>query len=151
MDSEVFFCVLDTNDVVVEQSLSCQKTCGDKIGMACQDGCQKHLKFKKEETGSILLKNRTINDKNFDILRYYQADKQFVVLIPGDPRVPEIDNLKQLTVKEKEVAQLIVKGYSNQEILMELNILKSTLKTHINRIYQKLDNNFQKYRGLIKN
>lgn len=151
MDEQVFFCVLDVNDVVVEQSPICQKTCGNNFGKTCHEGCQKHLKLKKEETGSILLKNRTVHDKNFDILRYFQSDKQYIVLVPGEVTGPEIENLKHLTVKEKEVAKLIVKGYSNQEILVELNILKSTLKTHINRIYHKLDSSFQKYRMPIKN
>lgn len=144
-------CVSDSNNKIEKQSPSCQKICGIKIGQICLDGCQEHLKHKKDESGSILLKNRMVHNVCFDIMRFYQNDKIVVVLNPTMIEVSEIDNLKQLTVKEKEVAKLIVKGYSNQEILTELNILKSTLKTHINRIYQKLDSNFQKYRGLIRN
>ena len=151
MDNEIHVCVSDSNDKVVEQSSSCQKICGIKIGEICLDGCYKHLKYKRDENGTILLKNRMVHDVNFDIMRFHHNGNRVVVLTPGVIEVSEIDNLKQLTVKEKEVAQLIVKGYSNQEILVELNILKSTLKTHINRIYQKLDSSFQKYRGLIKN
>ncbi len=151
MNKEMFFCVSDANDVVVEQSLSCHKLCGKQMGKVCVDGCKQHLKFKKDEGGTILLKNRTVHDTNFDILRYQMSDQQVIILIDRKDESSKIDNLRVLTVKEKEVAQLIVKGYSNQEILLELNILKSTLKTHINRIYQKLDSNFQKYRGLAKN
>lgn len=151
MDNEIHVCVSDSNDIVLEQSSSCQEICGLKIGEICLDGCQRHLKYKKEETGTILLKNRMIHNISFDVMRFYQNGNRVVILTPGVVEVPEIDNLTQLTHKEKEVAQLIVKGYSNQEILVELNILKSTLKTHINRIYQKLDSSFQKYRELIKN
>lgn len=151
MNKEIFFCVCDANNVVVEQSLSCQKLCGKQMGKVCLDGCRQHLKFKKDERGTILLKNRTVHDMNFDILRYQQGNQQVIILIDREIEVSKIDNLRGLTVKEKEVAQLIVKGYSNQEILLELNILKSTLKTHINRIYQKLDGSFQKYRSPIKN
>lgn len=151
MNEDMFFCVCDSNDVVMEQSSSCQKLCGKRTGSVCLDGCQEHLKFKKDEEGTVLLKNRTVHEKNFDILRYHQNDNRVIILVEREDEDSKIDNLRVLTVKEKEVAKLIVKGYSNQEILLELNILKSTLKTHINRIYQKLDDSFQEYRRLIKN
>lgn len=151
VNEDKFFCVCDSNDVVVEQSPSCQQLCGKRTGSVCHDGCQKHLKLKKDEPGTVLLKNRTIHEKNFDILRYQLNDKRVIILVDREDEDSKIDNLRVLTVKEKEVAKLIVRGYSNQEILLELNILKSTLKTHINRIYQKLDDSFQEYRGLIKN
>ena len=151
MTKDIIFCVCDKNDVVLEQSQLSQDFCGNRVGLTCPEGCQKYLKLKKDEPGSILLKNRTVYGRSVDIVRYEQKDSQVIILIPKEDSVSEISNLKTLTVKEKEVAILIVKGYSNQEILMELNILKSTLKTHINRIYQKLDSSFQKYRGLIKN
>lgn len=151
MNDEMFFCVCDGNDVVVEQSPACQKLCGKKKGIVCQDGCQQHLKFQSDKNGTVLLKNRTIRDKSFDILRYQQNENRVIVLVEQKVEASMLDNLRVLTVKEREVAKLILKGYSNQEILLELNILKSTLKTHINRIYQKLDDSFQEYRGLIKN
>lgn len=147
----MFYCLCDDNGVVVEQSKACQKLCGKTTGTVCLDGCQQHLKFKKNEPGTILLKNRTVHNRNFDILRYEQGEHNVIVLVERIEQQSKIDNLNALTVKEKEVAQLIVKGYSNQEILQELNILQSTLKTHINRIYQKLDDSFQKYRKMIKN
>lgn len=142
----MFFCVSDANNVVTDQSPSCQKLCGKQTGKVCLNGCQEHLKFKKDESETILLKNRIIHDRSFDILRYQQEDRQVIILVARVDECTKLDNLGELTGKEKEVAKLIVKGYSNQEILMELNILKSTLKTHINRIYQKLGSELQRYR-----
>lgn len=45
--------------------------------------------------------------------------------------------LAALSSREKEVAKLILSDYSNKEICEELCIEQSTLKSHINKIYQK--------------
>jgi DNA-binding NarL/FixJ family response regulator len=47
--------------------------------------------------------------------------------------------LKKLSDKEQEIEQLILLGKSNKEICAELFIEQSTLKTHINHIYKKLE------------
>ncbi len=44
-----------------------------------------------------------------------------------------------LTMRQKEVYDLIISGKTNKEIISELFIEQSTLKTHINQIYRKLD------------
>ncbi len=49
---------------------------------------------------------------------------------------PEITNL---TAREKEVLQLIAKGYSNREIAEELYITERTVKNHVNSILKQLD------------
>lgn len=47
--------------------------------------------------------------------------------------------LNQLTDRQREVYDLIVSGKTNKEIMAELFIEQSTLKSHINQIYRKLD------------
>ncbi|MFD2586040.1 LuxR C-terminal-related transcriptional regulator [Croceitalea marina] len=47
--------------------------------------------------------------------------------------------LFELTGRQKEVYDLIIAGKTNKEIMSELFIEQSTLKTHINQIYRKLD------------
>ncbi|MBT8220637.1 MAG: helix-turn-helix transcriptional regulator [Bacteroidia bacterium] len=47
--------------------------------------------------------------------------------------------LNQLTARQREVYDLILLGKSNKEISGELYIEPSTLKTHINHIYKKLN------------
>jgi len=52
------------------------------------------------------------------------------------------DNLilhDDLTGREKEVLQLIAKGYSNQEIADDLFITLKTVKTHVSNILSKLE------------
>lgn len=46
--------------------------------------------------------------------------------------------LTGLTERQREVYELIMSGKSNKEIMSELFIEQSTLKTHINQIYRKL-------------
>jgi DNA-binding NarL/FixJ family response regulator len=46
--------------------------------------------------------------------------------------------LKRLTERQREVYDLIISGKTNKEIMNELFIEQSTLKTHINHIYKKL-------------
>ncbi len=46
-----------------------------------------------------------------------------------------------LTNKENEILQLLVKGYSYKMIAAEINIALETVRTHIKRIYKKLQVN----------
>ena len=48
-------------------------------------------------------------------------------------------HLSELTIRQKEVYELIVSGKSNKEIMANLFIEQSTLKSHINQIYKKLN------------
>lgn len=52
--------------------------------------------------------------------------------------------LKQLSFKENEVLNHILAGKSNKEICYTLFIEHSTLKSHINHIYKKLEVNSRK-------
>jgi LuxR family maltose regulon positive regulatory protein len=47
--------------------------------------------------------------------------------------------VEPLSERELEVLRLIVAGLSNREIAEELVIAISTVKSHINNIYSKLD------------
>lgn len=46
--------------------------------------------------------------------------------------------LLELSLRQREVFDLIVRGKSNKEITAELHIELSTLKTHINQVYKIL-------------
>lgn len=48
------------------------------------------------------------------------------------------DILKQLTEREKEIALLVKKGYSNREIGEKLFISETTVKKHMSNIFDKL-------------
>jgi DNA-binding NarL/FixJ family response regulator len=47
--------------------------------------------------------------------------------------------LDELSERQKEVYDLIISGKTNKEIMTELFIEQSTLKSHINQIYKKLN------------
>ncbi len=47
--------------------------------------------------------------------------------------------LDELTERQREVYELIILGKTNKEIMAELFIEQSTLKSHINQIYRKLN------------
>ena len=47
--------------------------------------------------------------------------------------------LARLTSRQKEVYDLIISGKTNKEIMSQLFIEQSTLKSHINQIYKKLN------------
>lgn len=49
------------------------------------------------------------------------------------------EKLKELTERQEEIYHLIIDGKSNKEICALLFIEPSTLKTHINQIYKKLN------------
>jgi DNA-binding NarL/FixJ family response regulator len=52
---------------------------------------------------------------------------------PPSPREAE-----NLSAREVEVLELLVKGYTYKEVAAELNVSYSTVHTHIERIYEKL-------------
>jgi len=52
---------------------------------------------------------------------------------------PNSENpFEELSVRQKQVYELIINGKSNKEIMNELSIELSTLKTHINKLYKTL-------------
>ncbi len=51
----------------------------------------------------------------------------------------EGDTIVKLTPREIEILQLIAKGFSNSEVATMLKISRSTIRTHLEHIYQKMD------------
>ena len=48
------------------------------------------------------------------------------------------DKFSELTPREKQILSYIIKGYSNQELSLELGVSVNTARTHRNRIWKKL-------------
>jgi ATP/maltotriose-dependent transcriptional regulator MalT len=49
--------------------------------------------------------------------------------------------INPLSEREREVLRLIAEGHSNQQIAQMLVVAESTIKTHLNNIYAKLNVN----------
>ena len=82
----------------------------------------------------------------FLVVLYIQISKKKIANLSIQIKNQSEDNTKDfnsllvgLTVRQKEVYDLIVSGKTNKEIKSELFIEQSTLKTHINQIYRKLN------------
>ena len=56
-----------------------------------------------------------------------------------EPGKPEAKALQLLTQREREVLTLVAKGLSNGECAEQLFLSEGTVKTHVKRIYTKLD------------
>lgn len=74
----------------------------------------------------IQIKNQKITSLS-DQIKNQSKSKEMNALVNG------------LTERQKEVYDLIISGKTNKEIIAELFIEQSTLKTHINQIYKKLN------------
>ena len=79
-------------------------------------------------------------------LIYVRIDKHKIKILSTQIKEKSIEQkedfdslLAALTSRQKEVYELIVSGKTNKEIMVELFIEQSTLKTHINQIYKKLN------------
>ncbi|MBN2694083.1 response regulator transcription factor [bacterium] len=51
----------------------------------------------------------------------------------------EEETIINLTPREIEILQMIAKGFSNSEVASMLKISRSTIRTHLEHIYQKMD------------
>ena len=65
------------------------------------------------------------------------ADDTMQLVAEPDDETGYAQIIESLTIKEREILQMIHEGLSNKEIAVKLNIETSTVKTHVSRIYQK--------------
>ena len=52
-----------------------------------------------------------------------------------------MSNRTRLTPREREIAALVARGFSNKQIARDLGLTLGTVKVHINHAFQKLEIN----------
>jgi DNA-binding NarL/FixJ family response regulator len=66
--------------------------------------------------------------------------KRVLTFVPKN-KPAQNSNIETLSPREKEILEYIVKGYSYKMIAAELNIATETVRSHIKKIYKKLQVN----------
>jgi LuxR family maltose regulon positive regulatory protein len=65
--------------------------------------------------------------------------RQLIALLPGEPVPEPARDEILLSPRERDILQLLVRGQTNKAIARALNVAPETIKTHIKRIFQKLN------------
>jgi DNA-binding NarL/FixJ family response regulator len=108
-----------------------------KVVQAIRDGCSAYVLKDSSPEQLIEIVESVAEGRYF--VDTSIANQLLVNLVQGTtPQQPPKDP-SQLTVREKEVLQLIVNGLSNKEIAFRLNITLRTVKAHVSSILMKLN------------
>ncbi len=98
----------------------------------------------KAGASGYLLKNNSSDDVIRSIIEVFEGGApmtgQIARRVIEAFRQPAPTDVKeaQLTSREGDILQLIAKGYANKEIASQLDVGVSTVRTHIEHIYEKL-------------
>ena len=66
-------------------------------------------------------------------------NKEIDLLTSNIDKESKIKDIENLSIREREVFDLIVIGKSNKEIALEVNVSINTVKFHVKNIYGKLN------------
>ena len=112
-----------------------------KVFMITSSSCESDYRYAQEQNvDAYLLKEDFIDDILYGIRVVERGGKFYSPAIISKPNVPPSkENLiDTLTEREREVHELIRKGYSNAQIGKELFISEGTTKRHVTSILSKL-------------
>ncbi len=143
--SDIAVCVKDPGKTVLMQNERCRDVCGDKLGEVCERGCMalyaEDGSQQWKEWGSRVYRNSFMNDSFYDVTLLCSAAHIITFLQPLKEKYETAlahYREKGLTKRETEVIFLTIRGISNPEICKRLSISRATLRTHLNRVYNKL-------------
>ncbi|BAF60222.1 response regulator [Pelotomaculum thermopropionicum SI] len=111
----------------------------EKVVQAIRDGCSAYV-LKDSPPEQLIEVVESVAEGRYFVDTSI-ANELLVNLVQGTPRRQHPKNLPLLTLREKEVLQLIVNGLSNKEIAGKLNITLRTVKAHVSSILMKLNVN----------
>lgn len=143
-------CIKNIKKEVLFQDELCLEVCGKMLGAVCDKGCMSNYAglsgmtlIKNSENENNIVDAVVINDGKTLTTLFYMKNKN------EEARKEEIERLKShgLSKSEMSIFILVMDGWRNSQIAKELFISKGTLKTHLNNIYKKLPENYQKYKN----
>ncbi len=108
-----------------------------KVVQAIRDGCSAYV-LKDSSPEQLIEVVESVAEGRYFVDTTI-ANQLLVNLVQGTPPQQTQKDTSSITVREKEVLQLIVKGLSNKEIAFRLNITLRTVKAHVSSILMKLN------------
>lgn len=146
LSDDMGVCIKDSTGKVLQQNKLCHKICGDCLGDVCEVACMEF--YAKDETrqwknwGSRVYNNSFVHEAFYDITLLCSEEHLVTFLQPLKEKYKialAYYKKSNLTKRETEVISLIIQGVSNSDIYEELSVSKATLKTHLNKIYKKVN------------
>jgi len=139
-------CIKDATGKVLMQNKICSGICGDYADKICDIGCMElYAKDKSQQWqdwGSRVYKNSFVHNAYYDITLFCSDEYLITFLQPLKEKYEQALNYYKdvgLTNREMQIVSCLVQGKSNLTIISELSISKSTLKTHLNNLYRKVN------------
>ena len=143
--SDIGVCIKDPARKVLMQNERCRAVCGDRLGEVCEQGCMRLYArdtFQQwKDWGSRVYRNSLLNGEFYDLTLLCSSTHIISFLQPLNEKYElalAYYREKGLTQRELQVISLTIQGTSNSEICKRLSISRATLRTHLNRVYQKL-------------
>ncbi len=140
----------DLNDIQIIPAIK-QKSLGTKILMLYDFKDEKTMvKALKAGAKGYLSKNTTISSLIKAIHTVYKdelwVERKFVaryfsgeVSSASDEEGQQLEKKNAFTQREQDVLNLLIKGSTNKEIAQNLFISEKTVKSHLNKIFKKLN------------
>lgn len=143
----VAVCKKDTTGKVLKQNKLCKNMCGDRVGQVCTDKCMPTYatKNKRKAQGVFHFENMKFEERDVDVVMLNDGETLTTLLIDLKEKRKSDKNFFsrfQLTDRELEIIELVIRHKSNAEIAETLFISQKTLKTHINHILKKIPNEY---------
>lgn len=153
-DLQLGTCIKDMNREVSFQNDLCLKKCGDMLGQVCTKGC---MNAYYPLPGMSFMKNSVVNNNIVDAVVINNGQTLTTLIYAAEKKEAGIEKetalesakLSALGLSKSEIVifMMVLEGKSKTQIIKDLFISKSTIKTYLNNIYKKLPENYQ----LLKN
>jgi len=138
-------CVKDANGKVLRQNASCQKLCGMREGLTCREGCMEVYANDDSQQwqrwGNRTYKNCSIQGGSFDVTLLCSDEHLVTIMQPlEEKQAAALQYYKGMGISKREtqVMEQVIAGLSNAEICEKLSISNSTLRTHLNNVYSRV-------------